>query len=71
MRSPGIYAVAEILTSLLSDLDGPSFLRSTDWVVLHWNEDAKAVYQKMGAYHKKEWEGMRLEGEALKRLGES
>lgn len=41
-----------------------------DWVVLDWNLPAKEVYRRMGAQHKKEWEGMRLEGPALDKLAQ-
>ncbi|GAA6062702.1 hypothetical protein JCM10212_004760 [Sporobolomyces blumeae] len=39
-----------------------------DWVVLDWNTPAREVYRRMGAQHKEEWLGMRLEGEALAKL---
>ena len=41
-----------------------------DWQVLDWNEPAKNVYFKLGADLRKEWQSMRLEGDALKKLAE-
>lgn len=45
-----------------------SDLARIDWSVLDWNVGAKGVYTAMGATLKREWEGMRLEGKALKDL---
>jgi GNAT superfamily N-acetyltransferase len=40
------------------------------WQVLDWNTPAIEFYQSLGARVMKEWLTMRVEGEALKRLGE-
>jgi len=40
-----------------------------DWSVLKWNQPSIDFYEKgLGATAMKEWEGMRLEGEAIKGL---
>jgi hypothetical protein len=36
--------------------------------ICSWNVQAKEVYRRMGAQHKMEWQGMRLEGAALDKL---
>jgi len=41
-----------------------------DTSLCSWNVSAKEVYRRMGAQHKAEWEGMRLEGAALDKLAE-
>jgi len=41
------------------------------WQVLDWNTPAIDFYQSLGAKVMKEWLTMRVEGEALKRLGQS
>lgn len=41
------------------------------WQVLDWNTPAIEFYQSLGAKVMKEWLTMRVEGEALKRLGRS
>ncbi len=65
MRGQGVgKALFQYLGKRAKELDCPRM----DWVVLDWNVGAKEVYRRMGAQHKKEWEGMRLEGEALDRL---
>ena len=40
-----------------------------DWQVLDWNEPSIRFYEAMGARHMKAWLTMRLEGEALLRVG--
>ena len=40
------------------------------WQVLDWNAPAIAFYEKLGARPLREWMTMRLEGEALRLLGE-
>ena len=39
-----------------------------DWAVLSWNEQAKAVYRKLGGRRQQDWEPWRIEGEALAAL---
>jgi GNAT superfamily N-acetyltransferase len=39
-----------------------------EWSVLDWNEDAIAVYRKLGAVGMDEWRIQRVSGEALERL---
>ena len=39
-----------------------------EWSVLDWNEPSIEFYRQMGAVMKSEWLGMRVDGEALKRL---
>lgn len=38
------------------------------WQVLDWNKPAIDFYEALGATHMKEWQTMRVEGEALRRL---
>jgi len=38
------------------------------WQVLDWNRPAIDFYEALGARHLKEWQTMRVEGEALRRL---
>jgi diamine N-acetyltransferase len=40
-----------------------------DWSVLTWNELALDLYRKLGAQQMSDWAGMRLSGDALRRLG--
>lgn len=39
------------------------------WQVLDWNEPAISFYEKLGARALREWVTMRVDGEALRRLG--
>ena len=39
-----------------------------DWAVLDWNELGKGLYRRLGAWHNKEWEPWRLDGDALRAL---
>ena len=39
-----------------------------EWDVLHWNEPAIAVYQRLGAHILNDWRIMRLNGDALRAL---
>ncbi|GAA5929387.1 hypothetical protein JCM1841_004212 [Sporobolomyces salmonicolor] len=65
MRGQGVgKALFRHLGTLCDELKLPRM----DWVVLDWNTPAQDVYRRMGAVHKKEWWGMRLEGEALAQL---
>ncbi|GAA5891415.1 hypothetical protein JCM5296_006519 [Sporobolomyces johnsonii] len=65
MRGQGVgRALFRYLGTLCDELKLPRM----DWVVLDWNTPAQDVYRRMGAVHKKEWWGMRLEGEALAKL---
>ena len=41
-----------------------------EWAVLHWNKDAIAFYEKLGATPMDEWAVYRLWGDALSRLAE-
>ena len=41
-----------------------------DWVVLNWNRLAIDFYESLGAEAMTEWTGMRLSGDALRRLAE-
>ena len=67
MRGQGIgKALFGYLGKLCKDLELPRM----DWVVLDWNTPAQEVYHRMGARHKKEWWGMRLEGESLAKLAQ-
>jgi GNAT superfamily N-acetyltransferase len=38
------------------------------WQVLDWNQPAIDFYEGLGARHMKEWQTMRVEGDALRRL---
>ena len=38
------------------------------WQVLDWNKPAIDFYEALGATHMKEWQTMRVEGEALRPL---
>jgi GNAT superfamily N-acetyltransferase len=40
-----------------------------EWVALDWNEPALTFYDSLGAARIEEWQALRLEGEALRRLG--
>jgi GNAT superfamily N-acetyltransferase len=40
-----------------------------EWAVLDWNELALGFYDRLGARRLDEWQMLRLEGEALSRLG--
>ena len=40
-----------------------------DWSVLDWNVPAIAFYERLGARPMDDWRGMRLNGDALQRLG--
>ncbi len=40
-----------------------------EWQVLDWNEPARAFYRSLGASELGEWIAMRIDGEALARLG--
>jgi GNAT superfamily N-acetyltransferase len=40
-----------------------------EWVALDWNEPALRFYDRLGATRLDEWRALRLEGEALQRLG--
>jgi GNAT superfamily N-acetyltransferase len=40
-----------------------------EWVALDWNEPALSFYDALGAARIEEWQALRLEGEALRRLG--
>lgn len=39
-----------------------------EWSVLDWNQPSIDFYHSMGAVMKREWRGMRVEGQALKKL---
>ena len=40
-----------------------------DWSVLDWNEPSLAFYRSMGGKRMSEWEGWRLDGDALAAMG--
>jgi GNAT superfamily N-acetyltransferase len=40
-----------------------------EWAALNWNELALGFYDRLGARRMDEWQMLRLEGEALRRLG--
>ena len=40
-----------------------------EWAALDWNELALGFYDRLGARRMEEWKMLRLEGEALERLG--
>jgi GNAT superfamily N-acetyltransferase len=40
------------------------------WQVLDWNTPAIRFYEALGARHMKEWQTMRVEGDALRRMAE-
>jgi len=42
--------------------------RRLEWNVLDWNERAQAFYRALGARMLGEWQGCRLEGDALERV---
>lgn len=46
-------------------------LPRVEWAALDWNELALGFYDRLGARRMDEWEMLRLEGEALERLGSS
>ncbi|GAA5924898.1 GNAT family N-acetyltransferase [Sporobolomyces koalae] len=67
MRGKGVgKALFGYLGKLCQQLELPRM----DWVVLDWNVDAQEVYRRMGAVHKKEWFGMRLQDEPLAKLAQ-
>ena len=39
-----------------------------EWNALNWNEPALRFYDQLGAVRMEEWQALRLEGEALRRL---
>lgn len=41
-----------------------------EWSVLKWNEPSIKFYESLGAKAMDEWTGMRVDGEALERMGE-
>ena len=41
-----------------------------EWTVLDWNRPAIDFYEALGARHMKDWQTMRVEGDALRRLAE-
>ena len=41
------------------------------WQVLDWNKPAIDFYEALGARHLQEWQTMRVEGDALRRLAET
>ncbi|GAU83874.1 GNAT family N-acetyltransferase [Bosea sp. BIWAKO-01] len=41
------------------------------WWVLNWNEPSRVFYRSLGANAQSEWTVKRLDGDALRRLGES
>jgi GNAT superfamily N-acetyltransferase len=46
-------------------------LPRVEWAALNWNELALGFYDGLGARRMDEWQMLRLEGEALRRLGSS
>jgi GNAT superfamily N-acetyltransferase len=46
-------------------------LPRVEWAALDWNELALGFYDRLGARRMDEWRMLRLEGEALRRLGSS
>lgn len=64
-RSKGL---AKSLFVALGQIASREDLARIDWAVLDWNVGAKKVYTALGATLKSEWEGMRLDGAALKKL---
>jgi GNAT superfamily N-acetyltransferase len=46
-------------------------LPRVEWAALNWNELALGFYDGLGARRLDEWQMLRLEGEALRRLGSS
>jgi GNAT superfamily N-acetyltransferase len=44
-------------------------LPRVEWAALNWNELALGFYDRLGARRMDEWQMLRLEGEALARLG--
>jgi GNAT superfamily N-acetyltransferase len=40
-----------------------------EWACLKWNENALKFYNSLGAQRMDEWVGLRVEGEALEKLG--
>lgn len=41
-----------------------------EWLVLDWNEKAKAFYQSLGGMQAAEWQPFRLEGDAMRKLAQ-
>jgi GNAT superfamily N-acetyltransferase len=41
-----------------------------DWMVLDWNESARAFYRSLGADAMEEWTMFRLKGDAIRRVAE-
>ncbi|KAM0792960.1 hypothetical protein ACM66B_002718 [Microbotryomycetes sp. NB124-2] len=63
--------IAKVLFKHLAGICKERGLPRFDWQVLDWNEQAKGAYFKLGADLRKEWQSMRLEGEALDKLAQS
>jgi GNAT superfamily N-acetyltransferase len=40
-----------------------------EWMALDWNQPALRFYARLGARQLDDWRGLRLEGEAMRRLG--
>ncbi|GAA5862528.1 hypothetical protein JCM8547_002094 [Rhodosporidiobolus lusitaniae] len=62
--------IAKLLFNYLGKVCDERGCPRLEWVVINWNEPAKAVYAKMGAKHMDEWQLMRLTGDSLKKLAE-
>ena len=59
-----------LLAELAAECVGRGYAR-LEWAVLDWNEPAIGFYRSLGANPQDEWTTFRLEGDALRRLGES
>lgn len=68
------YRRKGIATALLKHLAQHAVVQGCgrcEWSVLDWNEDAIAVYKKMGAVLMDEWTVCRVDGDALKKMAGS
>ena len=57
--------------AVLAEIAGIALERSCvrlEWNALNWNEPALRFYDQLGAVRMEEWQALRLEGEALRRL---
>jgi GNAT superfamily N-acetyltransferase len=54
------------LARVVEDVGG----KRLEWAVLKWNQPSIDFYRSLGARAMQEWQGMRLDGEPLKKLAE-
>jgi GNAT superfamily N-acetyltransferase len=63
------YGLGKALMAAVAKLAVERGCARFEWWVLDWNAPSIAFYEKLGAKPMDEWTVMRLEGEALRRLG--